>query len=119
MSNKHTLIRRAATVIEQRGWCKGNLAVKKSGLPVRPEDKDADRFCVVGALSKVFQHQKPLPAVFGYILTELHAQVKLEYPDAGEISVSSWQDAEWVDKDMVLELMRNTAERLEAERCLA
>jgi hypothetical protein len=46
------LIRKAANILEQNGWIRGELARNKTGKIVDPLNPEACSFCMLGAMNK-------------------------------------------------------------------
>jgi hypothetical protein len=71
------ILRRAADVLEEFGWCRGSIAETADGYPVGVADPRAARFCVMGALARA-----------GHDLG-------LDYPQCWSRGTSAVADAHW------------------------
>lgn len=84
----------------QRGWCKGGLA-KKGRKIVEPQDPEASRFCLVGAMNRAYSEQGENNIALGKALNAiLHAIAGRCYG-----AIPAWNDTPGRTQEEVLRLL--------------
>lgn len=119
-----TIARKAADLIEEKGWAQKAFARDAKRKEVEIKSKEAARFCLIGAITKVTPKGTVMyPDTLISAICSVIREKKLRNAKQGDLvsypnsfgAIEDWNDQKGRTKKQVVSVLRETAKMLKKE----
>ena len=111
---KHAdILRRAADIISERGWCQGKFARGYGGKEIDWMSPHACSFCAVGAIYRAICDYSFMDSANGGVYADKVSQTLYRHLGGAGITVAEWNDDKGQTAENVVSKMRECADNID------